>query len=774
MNSVWPMRRPLVPVALAGLVGTLGGLCLAPRPLVWTFLALIFAAAGWAGPKNVRSPAIWLFVLSVLAHYAGVRAYAPAKDSLRARAGEEAGTAILQGWIAELPAERVWQGGKKALETEMVVDSIQGEQGWERCPGRVLLRVDPAPEVWPQVGDRIRAAGYLSLPEPPKNPGEFPRRTYLRSRGIDHQFRVRAEELQILGPQPGAWLERLAGRLRGHMIRATSAGLEDDPEAAGLIAAMLFGYRDGVGEDLQESFRKTGTLHLFAVSGQNLAVVAGLLLWILALTGAVRWRWAWLTLPAVFLFCLATGMEASAQRAFVMISVLYLGWIFGRPVDPANWLGLALLALLLWDPVQVLDPGFQLSFLVVAGLMVFSGRWQERLIAMGRPDPWIPRRLVGSARLWVFRFWVLVATLVAASAAAWVGSLVPGMLLFHQVVPVALLANLVAGPVAGVVTVLAAASSVAGAVSLGAATAINLANAKLVHLLAMVLGWMASWPGGQFAVPDPRAWTERGDWIQVVALEDSAPTLVSGEGGKWLIDAGSRRSWAYTMRPFLHWHGINSLRGVVLTAGVSDRMGAAVEMARALPVGWWAETGTAVRSPALKAWRAELQLQEKGRQFWREGTETALGPDWRVRVLWPSAEGGVGRSEEDGMVLRLDCGKARLLWAGSIPAGVERRLVQTFGPELESGVLVQIPSKDGGSNLTPEWLSAVRPGILVRASRSWEEDTSLSVDFAAQAESLGLRLVKLERVGCVRLCPDGESGRWRTQAWRAGEKDAVP
>ena len=48
---------------------------------------------------------------------------------------------------------------------------------------------------------------------------------------------------------------------------------------------MLFGYRDGVGEELKESFRKTGTLHLFAVSGQNLAVVAGLLLWTLALTG---------------------------------------------------------------------------------------------------------------------------------------------------------------------------------------------------------------------------------------------------------------------------------------------------------------------------------------------------------------------------------------------------------------------------------------------------------------------------------------------------------
>ncbi|MFM8654641.1 MAG: ComEC/Rec2 family competence protein, partial [Verrucomicrobiota bacterium] len=420
------------------------GLFLTPAPLSWTAFCLIFAAVGWWGPKKIRTPAIWLWVVGVFSLYAGARAFAPSADSLRARAGEEGGTAILQGWVAELPAERMWEDGKAVLETEMVVDSIQAEERWEVCRGRVAMRIDPVTDPQPKVGERIQAAGYLSLPEEPKNPGEFNRRTWLSSRGIDYQFRVRAEEMQVLGPQPGVWLARTAGALRAHMIQATSMGLERDPEAAGLIAAMLFGYRDGVGEGLREDFRKTGTLHLFAVSGQNLAVVAGVLLWVLALTGVVRWRWAWVTLPAVFLFCLATGMEASAQRAFVMISVLYLGWMMGRPMDPASWLGLALLALLLWDPVQVLDPGFQLSFLVVAGLMTFSGRWQEKLVATGRPDPWIPRRLVGPIRLAVFRGWIAVAALIAASAAAWVGSLIPGTLLFHQVVPVALVANMAA------------------------------------------------------------------------------------------------------------------------------------------------------------------------------------------------------------------------------------------------------------------------------------------------------------------------------------------
>jgi beta-lactamase superfamily II metal-dependent hydrolase len=302
------------------------------------------------------------------------------------------------------------------------------------------------------------------------------------------------------------------------------------------------------------------------------------------------------------------------------------------------------------------------------------------------------------------------------------------------------------------------------------AMAINLANAKLVHLLAAVLGWMASWPGGQFAVADPKAWLEKEPWVKVVAMDDAAPTLVAGRDGKWLIDTGSKRAWAFTMRPFLHWHGINSLRGVILTAGVSDRLGAAGELVRAMPVGWWAETGTALRSPALKEWRAELERRQEGKQFWREGEEIDLGKDWKVTVLWPPAGGGSGRSEEDGLVLMLESGAARLLWAGSIPGEVERELVMEHGANLKAGVLVQGPAKRGEANLTREWLEAVQPSMVVRWSRALEEDSSLSVDFAEQAWMEGIELLKLEETGCLTLTPE-EGGKWMVKRWRQRDED---
>jgi ComEC/Rec2-related protein len=549
------------------------------------------------------------------------------------------------------------------------------------------------------------------------------------------------------------------------MLKATSLGLQEDPEASGLIAAMLFGYRDGIGEDLRESFRATGTLHLFAVSGQNLAVVAGMLLWILALTGAVKWRWAWMTLPAVFLFCLATGMEASAARAFVMTGVLYLGWILGRPMDPANWLGSALLVLLIWDPQQVEDTGFQLSFLVVAGLMVLTGPIQVRLIGWGRPEPWIPARLVTPWRRIGHRVWTTVATVVAASIAAWVGSLIPGIFLFHQITPVALAANVVAAPIAGAVTVLAAVSSVMAPLFSVGAIGMNLLNARLVHFLAGLLGWMATWPGGHFAVADPRTWFEPTAAVEIMAVEGATPTLVKGEGGKWLIDPGSKMAWANSVRPFLNYYGVNRLNGVMLTAGLAKRSGCAQELMGSMPIGWWGESGLGVRSVPLKEWRSEMVKRKEGRGFFRAGDRVELGKDWSVEVLWPPKGIASGRAEEGGLVMIMDCREARLLWAGSIPSEVEGRLVQMYGEKLRAGVLIQGPSQ--GRNLTTEWLRAVRPNYLIRSWKGLEDDPSLSVDFDQISNEIGITLLKLRESGTVQLRPEPQNGGWAVKKWRS-------
>jgi beta-lactamase superfamily II metal-dependent hydrolase len=345
-----------------------------------------------------------------------------------------------------------------------------------------------------------------------------------------------------------------------------------------------------------------------------------------------------------------------------------------------------------------------------------------------------------------------------------VGSLLPGIFLFHQITPVALAANVVAAPIAGAVTVLAAVSSTMVPFFSVGAIGMNLLNARLVHLLAGVLGWMATWPGGHFAVSDPKVWFEREPAVEIVAVEGATPTLVKGEGGKWLIEPGSKIAWGNSVRPLLNYYGVNQLDGVMLAAGFAKRSGSAQELLGSMPIGWWGESGLGGRSGALKQWRSEMVERKKGRRFFEAGDLVELGQEWRVEVLWPAEGSASGRAEEDGLVMRLECGQARLLWAGSIPGEVERKLVQRYGEKLRAGILVQGPSQ--GMNLTADWLRTVRPNYLIRSWKSLEDDPSLSVDFDQISKEIWLTLVPLKESGAVQLKP-GHEGGWIIHRWRA-------
>ena len=101
---------------------------------------------------------------------------------------------------------------------------------------------------------------------------------------------------------------------------------------------MLIGYREEIPADIEQDFRVTGTLHVFAISGQNIAEMAVVAIILLQLCGLVRWRWAWLLAPVVLIYCLLAGSPASAVRATVMALAVLAAWRLGRPAQRARLL----------------------------------------------------------------------------------------------------------------------------------------------------------------------------------------------------------------------------------------------------------------------------------------------------------------------------------------------------------------------------------------------------------------------------------------------------
>src|SRR5439155_1680649 len=125
-------------------------------------------------------------------------------------------------------------------------------------------------------------------------------------------------------------------------------------------------------EDIEEPFQQTGTLHLFAVAGLHVGIVAALL-WMLAMVARLSRKWAAaLIIPLLLFYAAVTGLHVSSVRAAVMSSVLLGGLFFERKVFVLNSLAAAAFFLLCWNTNELFSTGFQLSFAVVGAIILFA------------------------------------------------------------------------------------------------------------------------------------------------------------------------------------------------------------------------------------------------------------------------------------------------------------------------------------------------------------------------------------------------------------------
>ncbi|KLU59601.1 ComEC family competence protein [Peptococcaceae bacterium CEB3] len=242
--------------------------------------------------------------------------------------------------------------------------------------------------LWPKVrpGDRLALRANLERPKPAGTPGGFDPLLYDAARGLSGTLTARGEP-QLLAPgQPSLpWLIREKVR--------TALGSFPGRES-GILQGILFGDSSGIPPEVQETYKVTGVLHVFAASGSNvafvLALVGGLLFF---LPG--RGRIIAMAL-ALILYAALCGGSAPIGRAAILAEAVLLGrW--GRGKVPAlRWLSFAALALFVWNPLVMRDIGFQLSVLAAWGIIVLSPRI-ARVGILHRCPPAIRQALVATA-----------------------------------------------------------------------------------------------------------------------------------------------------------------------------------------------------------------------------------------------------------------------------------------------------------------------------------------------------------------------------------------
>lgn len=305
-------------------------------------------------------------------------------------------------------------------------------------------------------------------------PLEWSMAPYLYTRGASAQMWPRSDDVRIGAPTSAWWVmtDRWRERLR---LRLSDLGLH--PQTQELLGALLLGQSELLDAETRRVFARAGLSHMVALSGTHVSIIAFIVAWIflpLRLAWGRRWASA-ATVIAIWGFVMLVGAPPSMVRAALMASALVLGHLARRDINPLDSLMAAALFILLFDPLALFEPGFQLSFVAVAALVMFA--W-----------PVTPRF---SSHRWLTPFFsgltvCVVAVIGTAPLAAWH---------FHQIPIYFLLANVGAMVVIPLMMgggILLLVLSFAGAATGWLAVVLN----GLYTALWMSATWVAELPGG--------------------------------------------------------------------------------------------------------------------------------------------------------------------------------------------------------------------------------------------------------------------------------------
>jgi competence protein ComEC len=395
------------------------------------------------------------------------------------------------------------------------VDRIRVEGIWRSTSGRIAVTVSGGLardrlEAWRR-GRRVRMSASLRGPQRYDNPGVPDQTRALALRGITWLASVKSAMLvEVL--ESGSPVDETAAAIRAHVRRAIGKARLQPIESA-ILTAILIGDRAGIPPEVTDRLQRAGTFHVMAISGGNIAILTALLVLGFRVCRVPRVPAALLVGLTIGSYGIVAGGTASVSRA-TEVALLYVA---ARLFDlrPRNFavLWAAMLGLLVWSPLTLLDAGFLLtggatSAILLAGSLIAVRRQREREIAIpvARAPSAIPpdRPRIGKT-IWIASKPVgrWMTAVVVATIAAEIALLPIGVTVFSRVSVAGVVLNLAAIPLMTLVQVAGLAMIVLGPIAPPAATAAAaLAGVSCEGLVASA-GLVDWWPALSWRVPPP-------------------------------------------------------------------------------------------------------------------------------------------------------------------------------------------------------------------------------------------------------------------------------
>jgi competence protein ComEC len=271
---------------------------------------------------------------------------------------------LVSGTLAEPPDYR-----DKYANLRINVEAVDSGSGDLPAYGIVLVRISQS-QIYKyderdlEYGQHVRVRGELVTP--PVNE-EFSYRDYLARDGV--YSAMSKSELTILPGNDGNFFLKQVYKLKASLLKNIYI-IYHDPEAS-LLAGILLGVDTGLTPELQTAFKNTGTAHIIAISGFNIAIIAGIFFSMFKSIFGEKLG-ALFAILAIAFYTILVGADAAVVRAALMGSISLLARQLGRRNAGMNALAIVALIMTIVNPLVLWDVGFQLSFLATLGLILYA------------------------------------------------------------------------------------------------------------------------------------------------------------------------------------------------------------------------------------------------------------------------------------------------------------------------------------------------------------------------------------------------------------------
>lgn len=667
----------------------------------------------------------------------------------------------IQGYVADLP-ER---------ESNHIRFNFKVFKSTKKIPDKIRL-------TWYYPGKTIKAGQYWALTvrlKPPHgnfNPGSFDYERWLFTEDIGATGYIRSKPEPVL-------LDIGANKFslivwRQYIVEQLEKLLANSPNLA-MIKALTIGAGDSLSHQQWEVFRKTGTTHLMVISGSHIGLIASLayllIIKIWARTGIMIWSpqkiAAITSLFVAALYAGLTGFAVPAQRSALMIAIAALAIVSQRNTSPYNVLAVALLTVLMLDPLVVLSAGFWLSFIAVSLIIyVIAGRLKKPGFVLGSLKiNWITSIGLAPLLLYFFQQISLIAPVANLIAVPIIGLLI---------VPLALLSTLIMLIVPEIAAQLFAGVDLVLQClwwSLVKLAELPLATIRhnqpewwtLVFVIPGILllfapkGVPCRWQGLVMLLPMLFAANNKiatgeakltlldvGQGLSAV-VQTASHTLVYDAGTKFSSTSDSGQS---VIVPFLRSQSIDKVDALIISHGDNDHIGGVDSLMTNYPAD---RLLTSV--PTLLRRYSSTPCKTGQTWLWDEVTFSILSP----------ADNTFSSDNDGSCVLQVKTSQGSLLLPGDIEAGAESRLVVAYQNNLNTNVLIA-PHHGSQSSSTSSFLKAVSPDIILIPAGYRNQFGHPHQDVIDRYQGMGIKWLNNADTGAITVTLGKQL---KAEAWRS-------